>query len=436
MLKTHKRSVFVAITLIFLAIGAFFMANVELPRWSYVISSINVLLFALPAFYALRRWLGWSDGIKLVLILGVYALLIETFAILTGFPYGHFGYSEHLGYKLFGYVPWTVAFAWTPLMLCAYVAARSLFASRVERIICSTFLLVIFDLVLDPGAVLLGFWQYPQGGAYYGVPASNYLGWMLSGALGSIIMEAVVSYFRPLLPPPVQIGSSAFFIMFFWTAFAVFGGLAVPAIIGCGVAAAMYAWYCRSYYKFDEMVVLVDDQNNALATAKKSETHNANTKLHRAFSLFLFNSKGELLLQQRAFTKKTWPGVWSNSCCGHVMINEKTEDAAARRLRFELGISGVDLKMVLPHFRYRAEKDGVVENEICPVLIGFTDQEPEINPSEVAETKWVLWSEFLRSSRNGESELSPWAIEEAELLSESEVFRRAFDRNIRTTATV
>ena len=118
------------------------------------------------------------------------------------------------------------------------------------------------------------------------------------------------------------------------------------------------------------------------------------------------------------------------------MINEKTEDAAVRRLRFELGISGVDLKMILPHFRYRAEKDGVVENEICPVLIGFTDQEPEINPSEVAETKWVLWSEFLRSSRNGESELSPWAIEEAELLSNSEVFRRAFDRNIRTAATV
>ena len=105
MLKNHRRSIFVAFALIFLAIGAFFMANVEMPRWSYVISSINVLLFALPAFYALRRWLGWSDGIKLVLILGAYALLVETLAILTGFPYGHFGYSEHLGYKLFGYVP-------------------------------------------------------------------------------------------------------------------------------------------------------------------------------------------------------------------------------------------------------------------------------------------------------------------------------------------
>lgn len=436
MLKNHRRSVFVAIALIVLTVGAFLMANVDLPRWSFVISPIIVLLFALPAFYALRRWLGWSDGIKLVLILGAYALIVETFAILMGFPYGHFGYSDHLGYKILGFVPWTVAFAWTPLMLCAYVAARSLFASRIERIICSTFLLVIFDLVLDPGAVLLGFWQYPGGGAYYGVPASNYLGWILSGALGSTIMEAAISYFRPLLPPPVQIGSSAFFIMFFWTAFAVFGGLAVPAIIGCGVAGAMYAWYRRSYYKFDEMVVLVDDENNALATAKKSETHNGNTKLHRAFSLFLFNSKGELLLQQRAFTKKTWPGVWSNSCCGHTMINEKTEDAAVRRLSYELGIRGVEIVMVLPDFRYRAEKDGVVENEICPVLTGFTDQEPDINPSEVAETKWVSWPEFLKSAQNGESELSPWAIKEAKLLSESTIFRRSYDKNLKKAAVV
>jgi isopentenyl-diphosphate delta-isomerase len=253
---------------------------------------------------------------------------------------------------------------------------------------------------------------------------------MLSGAIASTIMEGAISYFRPLLPPPVQIGSSAFFIMFFWTALAVFGGLAVPAMVGCGVAAAMYAWYLRSYYKFDEMVVLVDDENNALATAKKSETHNSNTKLHRAFSLFLFNSKGELLLQRRALTKKTWPGVWSNSCCGHTMINEKTEDAASRRLSYELGIRGVDLKMALPHFRYWAEKDGVVENEICPVLIGFTDQIPEINPREVAEVKWVSWPQILQSVDNSEHELSPWAIEEIKLLSESEILRRSFTQNL------
>ncbi|NOT47595.1 MAG: carotenoid biosynthesis protein, partial [Acidobacteria bacterium] len=325
MLKNYRISVFTGIALVVLAVGAFFMANVQLPRWSYVLSSINVLLFAIPSFWALKMWLGWADAAKLVVVLGLYALGIETFAILTGFPYGHFGYSEHLGYKILGQVPWTVAFAWTPLMLCAYAAARSLFVSRMRRIVFAAFLLITFDLVLDPGAVLLGFWRYPGGGLYYGVPLSNFLGWVFSGIVGSAIMEGAISYFKPLLPPAVQLGSSAFFIMFFWTAFAAFGGLAVPAAIGGALAMAMYLWWRRSYYAFDEMVVLVDEENVPLGTARKSETHNHDTQLHRAFSVFLFNDNGELLMQRRAFGKLTWPGVWSNSCCGHTMLNERTE---------------------------------------------------------------------------------------------------------------
>lgn len=424
MLKAYKISALTGFALVFLAVGAFFMANVRLPHWSYVLSSINVLLFAVPSFWALKMWLGWANAAKLVVVLGLYALGIETFAILTGFPYGHFGYSEHLGYKILGQVPWTVAFAWTPLMLCAYAAARSLFVSRLRRIAFATLLLVTFDLVLDPGAVLLGFWQYPGGGLYHGVPLSNFLGWVFSGLLGSSIMEAAVSYFKPLLPPPVQMGSSAFFIMFFWTALAAFGGLAFPAAIGGALAMAMYLWYRRSYYAFDEMVVLVDEENNPLGTARKSETHNHDTQLHRAFSVFLFNENGELLMQRRSFGKITWPGVWSNSCCGHTMLNERTEQAAARRLGFELGLRGVELKMALPDFRYRAEKDGVVENEICPVLVGITDQEPSINPAEVAETKWVGWDEFLAGIKRIDCELSPWAIEEGLLLADSPVLRK------------
>lgn len=422
MIRTSKISIFTGAALLLLAGGALVMTNFDQASVALLFSSISVVLFAIPSFWALKLWLGWSDGAKLVGILGVYALSIETFALMTGFPYGHFGYSDHLGYKLFGHVPWTVAFAWTPLMLCAYAAARSLFASRLKRIAFSTLLLVVFDLIIDPGAVKLGFWQYPAG-VYYGVPVSNYLGWIFSGVIGSAIMEASVSYFRPLLPPPVQIGSSAFFIMFFWTAFAAFAGLAVPAAIGGALAMAMYLWWRQSYYAFDEMVVLVDEDNNPLGTARKSETHHADTHLHRAFSVFLFNSNGELLMQRRAFSKLTWPGVWSNSCCGHTMLNERTEQAATRRLAFELGLRNVELKMALPDFRYRAEKDGIVENEICPVMIGYTDQEPSINPAEVAETKWVPWKDFLASIRRVDCELSPWAIEEGLLLSESVVLR-------------
>lgn len=172
----------------------------------------------------------------------------------------------------------------------------------------------------------------------------------------------------------------------------------------------------------DELIVFVDREGQPIGTGPKSESHNSDTRLHLAFSVFLFNRDGELLLQQRAFGKKTWPGVWSNSCCGHLLPGERTEDAAARRLKYELGLSGIELIMALPDFRYRAELDGIVENEICPVMIGLTDSSPEPNPVEVNAVKWVPWNEILDSVADPRSELSPWAIEEVRLLAKSEAF--------------
>lgn len=417
-----------------LAVSAFFMANVEMPSWSHVVSSISVVLFALPCAWAAKMWLGWRDAVILLTVLGVVALLIETSAIVTGFPYGHFGYSDHLGYKLFAVVPWTVAFAWTPLLLAAYSVAANVTRSRVFKILITTLTLLIFDLVLDPGAVHLGFWKYADAGAFYGVPISNFLGWIVSGSVGAIILEMMIARLRPLLPVPIQLGSSAFLIIWFWTAFAVFAGMFVPAMIGIGALIALiFAWW-RFHYRFDDKIVLVDELNNAIGTASKLESHNAETRLHRAFSVFIFNRRGELLLQQRALSKKTWPGVWSNSCCGHVMLHEGTARAAARRLSYELGLRGIELTVALPDFRYRAEKDGVVENEICPVLIGVTDAEPQANPAEVASVRWTDWSEFLNSLERPETDISPWAKLEVRLLTESDVFRNWFAREIRAAS--
>ena len=112
--KLRKQIIISGLVLVFLAIGAFFMVNVALPPWSHYLSAVNVALFALPSFWAVRWWLGWRDGTLFVGALGLYALAIEASAIVTGFPYGHFGYSDLLGYRIFGLVPWTVAFAWTP----------------------------------------------------------------------------------------------------------------------------------------------------------------------------------------------------------------------------------------------------------------------------------------------------------------------------------
>jgi isopentenyl-diphosphate delta-isomerase len=174
----------------------------------------------------------------------------------------------------------------------------------------------------------------------------------------------------------------------------------------------------------DDLVVLVDDDDRVVGTAGKCETHHANTPLHRGFSVFLFNPQGEFLMQQRAFSKKTWPGVWSNSCCGHPMLGETVVAAAERRIEYELGLTGVELEIALPDFRYRAEKDGVVENELCPVLIGVVRGEPTINTHEVERIKWVNWVDFVASLNDPETGISPWAVEEVRQLCNSEIFSR------------
>lgn len=428
---TRKQLYLVGTILAALTVSAFFMANVVIPTDLNFVSGINVILFALPCFWASVRWLGRRDAIILFVVFGVLALAIETSAIITGFPYGHFGYSGLLGYRLFGYTPWTVALAWTPLVLAAYaVASRAIVGegrsvvSRAARVIVVAVLLVIFDVVLDPGAVKIGFWRYEGGGPFYGVPVSNFVGWLVSGAIAGIVLEIFTWWRKPLLPVPVQLFSSGFFIMFFWTALAFFAGMYWPLAIGVIVLAIFVATYLKHHYAFDDMIVFVDDAGTPIGTSPKLAAHDGDTKLHSAFSVFLFNDKGELLLQQRALTKKTWPGVWSNSCCGHVMLHESVEAAARRRLKYELGMSVGELHLILPDFRYRAEKDGVVENEICPVFVGFTNTEPRPNPEEVNAVRWVAWNEFVIEVADPANGYSPWAREEVELLARDSTIER------------
>jgi isopentenyl-diphosphate delta-isomerase len=423
------------LVIMLLALSAFFMESVDMPRWSHIASGASTVLFAIPCFWAAKMWIGLRNAILLFIVFGVYALVVEAAAVVTGFPYGQFGYSDRIGFKLFGVVPWTVAFAWTPLLLGAHSLAANLFESRPARIIFTTLALLAFDLVLDPGAVRLGFWQFVEEGYYYGVPQSNFAGWLLSGFVGAVILELALVRLQPLLPTPMQLTASAFLIIFFWTAFAAAAGMMVPAAIGIVVVSGIIiAWY-KFHYAFDDRIVLVDEDGNAIGTAAKLAAHNSETRLHRAFSVFIFNPRGEILLQQRALSKKTWPGVWSNSCCGHVMMHEPTAKAAARRLKFELGLSGIDLTMALPDFRYRAEKDGVVENEICPVLVGLTNDQPDPNPSEVENIRWTDWNEFLASMDEPGNEISPWAVKEVRLLAASDVFKKWFASRIAVSGT-
>ena len=178
-----------------------------------------------------------------------------------------------------------------------------------------------------------------------------------------------------------------------------------------------------------EYVVLVDENNNPIGTIPKSEVHGSNTPLHRAFSAFIFNSKGQILLQQRSHLKKTWPLVWSNSCCGHPAPDESNTDAALRRLGFELGMDLENIEEVAP-YRYCFTRFGVMENEICPILVGFSDLEPKFNPEEVENVIWMDWQDFLAEIKeNQDGKWSEWCIEEAQILVENARFKELFELN-------
>jgi isopentenyl-diphosphate delta-isomerase len=161
-----------------------------------------------------------------------------------------------------------------------------------------------------------------------------------------------------------------------------------------------------------ELVVLVNDNNEEIGTMPKLAAHNAHTPLHRAFSVYVFNKKGEFLLTQRALTKKVFPGVWTNSCCGHPGPGETTVDAVRRRLRDELDLVPETLQVILPNFRYRAEMDGIVENEICPVYIATVSKDPNPNPKEVEDYEWIAWEKFLQRLIKNPKKYSQWCREQ------------------------
>jgi isopentenyl-diphosphate Delta-isomerase len=165
-----------------------------------------------------------------------------------------------------------------------------------------------------------------------------------------------------------------------------------------------------------ELIVLVDDAGRPIGTAPKLASHHRDTPLHLAFSCYVFDTAGRFLLTRRALTKKTWPGIWTNSCCGHPGPGEMVEDAVRRRLGDELGLVPIELVPLLPDFRYWAELDGVVENEICPVYGARVDADPVLNEDEVAEFRWVDWDAVLAGGID--DELSPWCRLQLDLLAD------------------
>ena len=157
-----------------------------------------------------------------------------------------------------------------------------------------------------------------------------------------------------------------------------------------------------------EQVILVDEQDNEIGLMEKIEAHRQ-ALLHRAFSIFIFNSKGEMLLQQRSLKKYHCGGMWTNACCSHPRANERNLDAAIRRLKEEMGIE-TSLEKIFD-FTYKAEFDnGLTEHEFDHVFVGYYDGALDVDYDEVEELVWATMPRIEESVANRGYFYTPWFL--------------------------
>jgi isopentenyl-diphosphate delta-isomerase type 1 len=165
-------------------------------------------------------------------------------------------------------------------------------------------------------------------------------------------------------------------------------------------------------------VVLLDELGHPCGTAGRTTVHTSETPFHLAFSCHAVDRDGRVLLTRRALDKRTWPGVWSNACCGHPRMGETLREAVTRRLEEELGATVRALDLALPDFAYRAEMaDGTVEHELCPVLVAVVDTDLDPDPAEVASIAWVGWDDLRTRAADAPGSLSPWSVLQIDALA-------------------
>ncbi len=162
----------------------------------------------------------------------------------------------------------------------------------------------------------------------------------------------------------------------------------------------------------EHVVFVTEDGVPTGETGPKLASHHEHTRLHLAFSCYVLRAHDQaLLVTQRALSKKVWPGVWTNSVCGHPAPGEPLEDAVRRRAAYELGLTELSgLRCVLPAYRYRTPPfEGIVENEFCPVFVAWTDAEPSPSPAEVGDWRWLDWHGYTEFLNDPSALVSYWA---------------------------
>lgn len=217
----------------------------------------------------------------------------------------------------------------------------------------------------------------------------------------------------------------------------VFGGrLAVPTPAKAALAARMVLTRdplravrldraatrdARAGWADTDPVQLVDESGQPTGTGGKSAIHHDATPLHLAFSCYVFDADQRLLMTTRAHDKLVFPGVTTNTVCGHPLPGEPLREAVLRRVAGEVGltIDPADLRLVLPTFRYRAAAGLIWENELCPVYVATVAGSPQPRPDarEVADAVWVPWTDYVARARTAPDTLSPWSILQVEQLT-------------------
>ena len=209
-------------------VAAYFAVSYPDIKGASVGSYVSTLLIALPSAVALFRYLGPHRATLSLLALSIFGYAIEAIGVTTGFPYGPFYYGDALGPRLAGVVPLLLPLSYAPLVVGAAAASWGT-RLRLFHVLYATLLLVWMDAVLDPGAASLGFWVWPGGGAYYGVPLTNYAGWLLSGAIATTLLLVAGRWSET--PRPALL-DSATIATTFWTGVSVLSGMVAPALLG------------------------------------------------------------------------------------------------------------------------------------------------------------------------------------------------------------
>jgi len=157
----------------------------------------------------------------------------------------------------------------------------------------------------------------------------------------------------------------------------------------------------------DEKLILVDEDDNEIGNLSKEECHDGRGRLHRAFSLFIFNDRGEVLLQQRSAQKRLWPLYWSNACCSHPRRGEEMEEAINRRLHQELGLTG-ELDFLFKFIYQARYGEAGSEHELCWVYLGRSSQPVAANANEVAQWRFVPVDTLDAELEANPRQFTPW----------------------------